>query len=136
MKKKNKRLISILILMLGLWHGTVPAQEKEATRKLKARSLELREDIIRVAEMAGGPAELLKKAEKALQSGDYQWAAQLADHLLYLDKNAVAPKQIKADAFEALAELMLNAPGRNHYLTEAQEIRKEIEKAPPDSNDR
>lgn len=89
-----------------------------------------REEASRMAELVGGPSQLLKKAERALQSGDYQWAAQLADHLLFLDKNAVAPKRIKADAFEAMADFMLNAPGRNHYLTEAQEIRKEIEEGP------
>jgi alkyl sulfatase BDS1-like metallo-beta-lactamase superfamily hydrolase len=57
----------------------------------------------RLTELVGGPTELLKRVEMAQQSGDYQWAAQLADHLLYLNKNAVAPKRIKADAFEALA---------------------------------
>lgn len=91
-------------------------------------SLTLKGEAERMAQLAGGEKELLKKAQAALSSGDSQWAAQLADHLLVLDPKAVGPKIIKAEALEALAENLLTATGRNYYLTVAQELRAEAVK--------
>ena len=81
---------------------------------------------MRIAKLAGGKDALLVQAREALSSGDYQWAAQLTDHLLALDKTSVEPKRIKADALEALGERLMTATGRNYYLTFAQELRREI----------
>jgi len=86
-------------------------------------SLSPREHAKRIAELAGGQDALLKKAQNALADKDYQWAAQLCDHLLALDPDAKEPKLIKADALEAMAEKLLTATGRNYYLTVAQELR-------------
>jgi uncharacterized sulfatase len=85
-----------------------------------------KEEAERIAKLAGGKNALLTQAKNALSSGDYQWAAQLADHLLALDKTAVEPKKIKADALEALGKRLMTATGRNYYLTVAQELRGEI----------
>lgn len=84
------------------------------------------EEAMRIAKLAGGKDALLVQAREALSSGDYQWAAQLTDHLLALDKTSVEPKRIKADALEALGERLMTATGRNYYLTFAQELRREI----------
>jgi uncharacterized sulfatase len=62
----------------------------------------------------------------ALSSGDAQWAAQLADCPIALNKDAPEPKEIKARALEALAENTYNAPSRNYYLEYAQMLRKQI----------
>jgi alkyl sulfatase BDS1-like metallo-beta-lactamase superfamily hydrolase len=81
----------------------------------------------RMSSLAGGQEMLLKQAQSALGSGDFQWAAQLSDYLLALDKRAVSPREIKAQALEALAERQMNVLGRNYCLTVAQELRKEME---------
>ena len=60
---------------------------------------------------------------------DFQWAAQLCDHLLALDPTAKEPKLIKADALEAIAQNVLSGIGRNYYLTVAQELRQDAEQA-------
>ena len=78
----------------------------------------------RVAKLAGGEERLLKAAKDALASDDNQWAAQLADHLLAIDKNDVEAKQIKAEALTKLARNMVNATARNYYLTVARELRE------------
>ncbi len=78
----------------------------------------------RVAKLAGGEERLLKAAKDALASDDNQWAAQLADHLLAIDKNDVEAKQIKAEALTKLARNMVNATARNCYLTVARELRE------------
>ena len=84
----------------------------------------------RVADLAGGAEVLLQKAKQALASGDAQWAAQLSDHLIALDPQAQAPKLIKADALETIAENVLSGIGRNYYLTVAQELRAGVSKTP------
>lgn len=86
-------------------------------------SLGPRDKARRMAQLAGGEDVLLERAKQAIAEGDYQWAAELADHLLALDPDASVPKEIKADALEALAERLLTATGRNYYLTVAQELR-------------
>jgi alkyl sulfatase BDS1-like metallo-beta-lactamase superfamily hydrolase len=78
----------------------------------------------RVAKLAGGTDSLLAAANDALTADDDQWASQLADHLLAIDKDSAAAKQIKADALTKLADNMVNATARNYYLTVARELRE------------
>ena len=89
-----------------------------------------REEARRMADLAGGTDVLLQKAQQALANGDAQWAAQLSDHLIALDPQAQAPKLVKADALEALAENVLSGIGRNYYLTVAQELRAAADQTP------
>ncbi|EMI56582.1 alkyl/aryl-sulfatase [Rhodopirellula sallentina] len=79
----------------------------------------------RMVQLAGGKDKLVKAAEDAVGSGDNQWAAQLADQLLALDKEDSAAKQIKAQALINLAHDMVNATARNYYLTVARELREQ-----------
>jgi uncharacterized sulfatase len=87
-------------------------------------SLPIREEAERMAALAGGKGKLEGAAVRALESKDYQWTAQLCDHLIALDPSGTKPKLMKADALEGLAESLLTATGRNYYLTSAQELRK------------
>jgi alkyl sulfatase BDS1-like metallo-beta-lactamase superfamily hydrolase len=79
----------------------------------------------RMATLVGGKKRLLNAAHDALAADDNQWAAQLADHLLALNKNDKEAKQVKADALTKLAHNMVNATARNYYLTVARELREE-----------
>lgn len=81
------------------------------------------EEAERMVELAGGIDALLAKAEAALAKQDYKWTARLCDHLLALQPDATLPKQIKAEALEAIGETVLSGIGRNYYLTVAQELR-------------
>ncbi len=87
-------------------------------------SLPPAEEAKRMADLAGGADKLLGKAKVALEAKDYQWAAQLADHLIALNKDDPQPKLIKADALTGLAQNLLTATGRNYYLTVAQQLRR------------
>jgi uncharacterized sulfatase len=78
----------------------------------------------RMAKLAGGKDKLLQAARDALAEDDNQWAAQLADHLLAINKDDRDAKQIKADALTKLAHNMVNATARNYYLTVARELRE------------
>lgn len=83
-----------------------------------------KQEAMRIVKLAGGQQALLVNAKKALKEKDYQWAAQLCDHLIALDPDVAEPKLIKADALDALGENLLTATGRNYYLTVAQELRQ------------
>jgi alkyl sulfatase BDS1-like metallo-beta-lactamase superfamily hydrolase len=87
-------------------------------------SLSPKEEASRMARLSGGKGNLLQQATQAIESHDYQWAAQLADYLITLNPKAAEPKLIKAQALEDLAEQLLTATGRNYYLTVAQELRQ------------
>lgn len=77
----------------------------------------------RMAKLVGGKDQLLKAAQQALAEDDPQWAAQLADHLLAIDKDHPAAKQVKSRALTDLAYQTVNATARNYYLTVARELR-------------
>ena len=94
-----------------------------------------KEEAKRVAALAGGEDVLLARARAALKKKDFQWAAQLCDHLLALDPKAKEPMLIKARALEGRAQSVLSGIGRNYYLTVAQELRQEARKdAPADAD--
>lgn len=78
----------------------------------------------RMAKLAGGKNALLEAAKDAFSASDNQWAAQLADHLLAINKDDADAKQIKADALTRLAQGTVNATARNYYLTVARELRE------------
>jgi len=85
--------------------------------------LSQRDEAQRWAQILGGRGQLERQASAALQAGDTQWAAQLADHLLALDPQDNSAKLIKADALTALAHQSVNALARNYYLSVAQSLR-------------
>jgi alkyl sulfatase BDS1-like metallo-beta-lactamase superfamily hydrolase len=85
--------------------------------------LSARLEAERIATLAGGRARLIEATRAALSAGDYQWAAQLSDHILALDPEALDVKGFKAQALEALAERSVTATARNYYLSAAQELR-------------
>ena len=88
-------------------------------------SLPPRQEAAKMARLAGGADALARQAREALENGEAQWCAQLCDHLIALNPDAGEPRLLKADALTALAENTLTATGRNYYLTDAQELRKQ-----------
>lgn len=74
----------------------------------------------RTIDLAGGAARILEEARVALARGDYQWAAELGDHLILADELLAEARKIKAQALIELGEQQLNATARNYYLTSAQ----------------
>jgi len=52
----------------------------------------------KIAAMVGGVNNLVAEAEKALQAGEYQWAAELADMILAVDSENESGREIKIEA--------------------------------------
>jgi alkyl sulfatase BDS1-like metallo-beta-lactamase superfamily hydrolase len=72
----------------------------------------------------GGGAALLEKARKSFDEGDYQWVAEVLDHLVTAEPGNEAARALLAAAYEQLGFQAESAPWRNIYLSGAQELRR------------
>ena len=71
----------------------------------------------------GGTAELITKATKAFEEGDYRWVVQVMNHAVFADPNNAEVRNLQADAFEQLGYQSESGTWRNAYLTAARELR-------------
>ncbi|WP_394561097.1 alkyl/aryl-sulfatase [Aquipseudomonas alcaligenes] len=74
-------------------------------------------------EALGGADKVLELMRAAMDKGDYRWAAQLGNHLVFAEPQNHAACQTQADALEQLGYRSESAIWRNIYLTGAQELR-------------
>lgn len=75
-----------------------------------------------MADLAGGPDALMKKAVSADKSKDFQWVLNLTDYLLRLDPKNSRARQLRVHALTALGEKSANPNARHYYLTRAAEL--------------
>lgn len=80
-----------------------------------------------VAAMGGG-AHVLELMRKAMAEGDYRWAVQLGNHLVFAEPDNRAAREAQADALEQLAYRAESSLWRNMYLTGAAELRGGVRK--------
>ena len=85
--------------------------------------LSRREQAALMARLAGGQDALLKHAHKLVQEQSHQAALQLTGHLMQLNPELQAARDLRVQALTALAEAEQNPNARHYYLTEALEIR-------------
>ncbi len=78
----------------------------------------------RYVELAGGPDALLAAARRAFDAGDYRWAVELGNHLVFADPTNSDARELQADAFEQLGYQACSSTFRNAYLMGAQELRQ------------
>ncbi|MGI9279204.1 MAG: alkyl/aryl-sulfatase [Endozoicomonas sp.] len=76
----------------------------------------------RYVQAMGGRDAVLKNAEKALDDGDFRWAAEVTSYLITLDREDMTARQLKAKAFRPLAFDQINVNWRNFYLSSALEM--------------
>jgi alkyl sulfatase BDS1-like metallo-beta-lactamase superfamily hydrolase len=86
--------------------------------------LDPKSEAHRMVQLAGGQSALFERARAALDDGDAQWAAQLADHLLAIDSADPAARELKASALETLSDRTLTTTARNYYLSGALKLRQ------------
>lgn len=79
----------------------------------------------KIALMAGGEDKLRANAMEAFKAGDFQWAAQVSDYLLALNRKDQEIINLKADALMEIAETMVTATGRNYMNSYAIQLRNE-----------
>ena len=71
----------------------------------------------------GGISELIEKATKAFEEGDYRWVVQVMNHAVFADPTNSDVRNLQADAFEQLGYQSESGTWRNAYLTAARELR-------------
>ena len=89
-----------------------PVPEREASR--------------RYVKLMGGRESVLKEAQSAFERQDNQWAAELAGHVIRMNLQDQAAREIKAQAFRKLGYANMNTNWRNWYLTAAMELENKV----------
>ena len=75
-----------------------------------------------VALFGGGP-KAIAAAQEAFDRGEYRWAAELLNHVIFADGANAPARDLLARAYEQLGYQAESATWRNAYLTGAAELR-------------
>jgi alkyl sulfatase BDS1-like metallo-beta-lactamase superfamily hydrolase len=89
------------------------------------------ESAKRYLDLLGGADTVVAKAQAAFDKGDYRWAVELLNHVMFgapADKNA---NQLLAQTYEQMGYVAEAATWRNSYLSAAKELRD----GPPKKSD-
>ncbi|MCY1521970.1 putative alkyl/aryl-sulfatase YjcS [compost metagenome] len=78
----------------------------------------------RYVEALGGADKVLALLRTAMDKGDYRWAAQLGNQLVFAEPGNQKAGELQAEALEQLGYQAESAIWRNMYLTGAQELRQ------------
>jgi alkyl sulfatase BDS1-like metallo-beta-lactamase superfamily hydrolase len=74
-------------------------------------------------ELAGGAGALIDNAQAAFDRGEYRWAAEVLNHLVFADPNNTKAKSLLAETYDQLGYQAESGPWRDVYLTGAFELR-------------
>ncbi|WOX06814.1 alkyl/aryl-sulfatase [Microbulbifer pacificus] len=77
----------------------------------------------RYVEALGGAEAVMQKAREAFDKGDYRWAAELLNHLVFAQPDNTDARLLQADIFEQMGYQAENMGWRNAYLVGAYELR-------------
>lgn len=77
----------------------------------------------RYVALAGGADKAVAAAQTAFDQGDYRWAAELLNHVVFADAGNKAARELLARAYDQLGYVAEASTWRNSYLTAAAELR-------------
>lgn len=78
----------------------------------------------RYVELAGGAGKAVAAARKAFDQGDYSWAAELLDHVVFADPDNRDARALLARTYDQLGYMAEASTWRNSYLSAAAELRE------------
>jgi len=96
------------------WYDGVPAHLNGLEPEAAARNY---------VRMMGGARRVLREGQRANAAGEYRWAAEVLDRLVFAEPTNEAAKQALAQAYTQLAYQAESAIWRNIYLAGASELR-------------
>ncbi len=99
------------------WYDGVPAHLDPLPRIQAAQ---------RYVGAIGGIEATVEQAEAAFATGDYRWAAELAQHAVFAEPDHGGARDVLARSYEQLGYGAESAPWRDVYLTGAHELRHGI----------
>ena len=76
----------------------------------------------RFIDLAGGAANVFDASQKARADGDFQWALQLLDRLIYADQESERAVALKAKVLLEIADGEINCPTRHYYIQCSKEL--------------
>jgi alkyl sulfatase BDS1-like metallo-beta-lactamase superfamily hydrolase len=77
----------------------------------------------RYVDAIGGTDAVVDKARAAFDTGDFRWAAELANHAVFAEPDHAAAREMLADTYEQLGYGAENGTWRDFYLSGATELR-------------
>jgi len=80
----------------------------------------------RYVEAMGGEKNALAVAKKAFDAGDYRWAAEVGNRIVFANPENTAAKQLQADTLEQMGYQSEAGTWRNAYMVAARELRDGI----------
>ena len=82
------------------------------------------ESAKRYVELAGGADKAVAAAQRAFDKGDYRWAAELLNHVVFGAPDNKNARQLLAQTYDQMGYAAEAATWRNSYLSAADELRK------------
>jgi alkyl sulfatase BDS1-like metallo-beta-lactamase superfamily hydrolase len=76
----------------------------------------------RYVELMGGRNAVLEAARKAIEDGEYTWAAEILTNVVRIDNDDMEARKLKAEAYRQFAYTLVNVNWRNWSLTAAAEL--------------
>jgi linear primary-alkylsulfatase len=81
------------------------------------------ESAKRYVALIGGADKCVAAAQSAFDKGDYRWAAELLNHVVFADSGHAAAKALLARSYEQMGYMSEASTWRNSYLSAARELR-------------
>ena len=81
-------------------------------------------------EFMGGADAVMDKAQGSIDNGEYRWAAEVLNHVVFADPSNQAARNMLADAYEQMGYQAESGPWRNFYLSGANELRHGVQELP------
>jgi len=97
------------------WWGGVPADYNRLPHEVTAQ---------RYVDAMGGADAVLELGRKAFSTGDYRWAAEVFNHLVFADPANIEAKDWLSATYEQLGFQAESGAWRSYYLTGAAELRR------------
>ncbi len=95
------------------------------------RPLPPEESAKKLVEYLGPVDEILEKARKDFENGEYRWVAELVNKVVFAYPDNQEARDLQADALEQLGYQAESAVTRNFYLTGAYELRHGVQNTTP-----
>jgi alkyl sulfatase BDS1-like metallo-beta-lactamase superfamily hydrolase len=77
----------------------------------------------RYVELMGGADKVVQAAREAYDQGEYRWAAEVLNHVVFADPANQEARALQANTFEQMGYQAESGSWRGHFLTGAQELR-------------
>lgn len=77
----------------------------------------------RYVDYMGGATAVIERVRADIDAGQYRWAAQVLNHVVFADPSNTTARELLADVLVQLGYQTENGVWRNFYLTGAQELR-------------